>query len=104
MFIYIYDIFSVPVVGLTVSTAGEWIPAALCVGIRQHLLSVSVAAAGSPVTTWVCSEYVSINQRSSQSHTRAEEKPHPSTTTGGANPASQSDAGLGGYMNESRQH
>ena len=39
----------------------------------------------------------SINQRSSQSHTRAEEKPHPSTTTGGANPASQSDAGLGGY-------
>jgi len=36
-------------------------------------------------------------QRSSQSHTRAEEKPHPSTTTGGANPASQSDAGLGGY-------
>jgi len=39
----------------------------------------------------------SINQRSSQSHTRAEEKPHPSTTTGGANPASRSDAGLGGY-------
>ena len=32
----------------------------------------------------------SINQRSSPSHTRAEEKPHPSTTTGGANPASQS--------------
>jgi len=29
----------------------------------------------------------SINQRSSQSHTRAEEKPRPSTTTGGANPA-----------------
>jgi len=39
----------------------------------------------------------SINQRSSQSHTRAEEKPHPSTITGGANPASRSDAGLGGY-------
>jgi len=39
----------------------------------------------------------SINQRSPQSHTRAEEKPHPSTTTEGANPASQSDAGLGGY-------
>jgi len=29
-------------------------------------------------------------------HTAAEEKPHPSTTTGGANPASGSDAGLGG--------
>ena len=38
----------------------------------------------------------SINQRSSQSHTRAKEKPHPSTTTRGANPASRSDAGLGG--------
>ena len=36
----------------------------------------------------------SINQRSSQSHTRAKEKPHPSTTTRGANPASRSDAGL----------
>jgi len=42
----------------------------------------------------------SINQSkvlTQQSHTRAEEKPHPSTTTGGANPAPQSDAGLGGY-------
>jgi len=47
----------------------------------------------------------SINQRSSQSHNRPEEKPHPSTTTGGANPASsQSEAGLGGYVSESRQH
>jgi len=45
----------------------------------------------------------SINQRSSQSHTRAEEKPHPSTTTGGGNPASRSDAGLGA-VSESRQH
>ena len=33
----------------------------------------------------------SINQRSSQIHTRAKEKPHPSTTTRGANPASRSD-------------
>jgi len=39
----------------------------------------------------------SINQRSSQSNTRAGEKPHPSTTTAGANLASRSDAGLGGY-------
>jgi len=38
----------------------------------------------------------SINQRSSQSHTRAKENPHPSTTTRGANSASRSDAGLGG--------
>ena len=28
----------------------------------------------------------SINHRSSQSHTRAKEKPHPSTITGGSNP------------------
>jgi len=39
----------------------------------------------------------SINQRSSQSHTRAGERPHTSTTTGGANPASENDLGLGGY-------
>ena len=38
----------------------------------------------------------SINQRSFQGHTRAKEKPQPSTTTRGANPASRSDAGLGG--------
>jgi len=36
----------------------------------------------------------SIDQRSSQSHTRAREKPHP--PQGAANPASRSDAGLGG--------
>jgi len=69
----------------------------------------------------------SINQRSSHSHTRAEEKPHPSnttggggkpcitksltraeekphpsTTTGGANPASQSDAGCIARIQRSR--
>jgi len=43
---------------------------------------------------------INQNQRSSQSHTRAEEKLHPSTTTGGANPASRSDAGLGGCERE----
>ena len=39
----------------------------------------------------------SIDRRSSQSHTRAEEKPHPSATSGVANPASRSDTGLGGW-------
>jgi len=33
----------------------------------------------------------SINQKSTQSHTRGKEKPHPSTTTRGANPSSRSD-------------
>jgi len=42
------------------------------------------------------SPYQSINQWSSQSHTRAEEKPHPSATSGVANPASRSDTGLMG--------
>ena len=42
---------------------------------------------------------VSINQSKvlTEPHTGREEKPHPSTTTGGANPASRSGAGLGGY-------
>jgi len=51
----------------------------------------------------VCTEcQIKSNQRSSQGHTRAEEKPHPSTTTGhrGANPAARSDAGLGWAMSE----
>ena len=51
---------------------------------------------GAPVVFKVPGAPQSINQRSSQSHTRAEEKPHPSATSGVANPASRSDTGLGG--------
>ena len=42
----------------------------------------------------------SINQRSTPSHTRAEEKPHPSATSGVANPASRNNTGLGGCKSQ----
>jgi len=69
-------------------------------GARTRVEAGGAEAGGARAEVQVTEINQSINQRSSQSHTRAKEKPHPSTTTGGANPASQSDAGLGGYERE----
>jgi len=52
---------------------------------------------GRPSVAVVKGSDQSINQsKVLTSHTLAKEKPHPSTTTRGANPASRSNAGLGG--------
>jgi len=42
----------------------------------------------------------SIKDPHKATHTRAEEKPHPSATSGVANPASRSDTGLGGCKSQ----
>jgi len=67
-------------------------PCTVCVGVSHRIARVC---------EFLCQ---SINQRSPQSHTRAREKPHTSTTTGGQQTLHHEVMQAWGAVNESRQH
>ena len=66
--------------------------------IRAHTTrSKRISCKGQPCTGHQINSATSINQRSSQSHTRARISHIPAQPQRAANPASRSAAGLGGY-------